>query len=495
MPDRGMTADEAGHGEPAHREPHPEAVSWLIVGGGIHGTYLSRYLTGRIGVPPGEVRVLDPYPEPLHRWKHCTANTGMEMLRSPAPHHLDMYSLSLKRFAAELERTGRTAERDTGHAPAGSVPYLNPPYDRPSLELFNLHADRVIREHGLDTLRILGRARRLGRENGLYRLEYEIPEDVGRGARGAGSPVLYAEHVILAIGMAEEPYVPGWAAGFEFPEVFHIFDARFSLRALCAGLSQASSRIGKTDRQENAGLPGGTENTDRSVAEKLPGRIVVVGAGSSGAQCAAAIAKTVRTCGAGTRVTLLTERPLSVHLFDSDREWQGKNRMSAFAAVADPAERRRIIAEARHKGSVTPETAREIERETDSGTLELLTARVTGMHRRASPGASGFRQVPERGSARLELETDHGNVSADLVILATGFTRRRPGGEWLDRAVRELGLPTAPDGFPVPDRHLQWAPGLFVTGALAELELGPVSRNISGVHRAAVRIASYLYRS
>jgi hypothetical protein len=36
---------------------------------------------------------------------------------------------------------------------------------------------------------------------------------------------------------------------------------------------------------------------------------------------------------------------------------------------------------------------------------------------------------------------------------------------------------------------LQWGPGLFVMGPLAELELGPTARNITGARAGAARIA------
>ncbi|MED3910201.1 hypothetical protein P4597_13550 [Peribacillus simplex] len=40
---------------------------------------------------------------------------------------------------------------------------------------------------------------------------------------------------------------------------------------------------------------------------------------------------------------------------------------------------------------------------------------------------------------------------------------------------------------------MQWSPGLYdVTGALAELEMGPISRNISGARQAAERIVNSL---
>jgi hypothetical protein len=44
-------------------------------------------------------------------------------------------------------------------------------------------------------------------------------------------------------------------------------------------------------------------------------------------------------------------------------------------------------------------------------------------------------------------------------------------------------------GFPAPTRSLEWAPGLYVTGALAELELGPTAPNIAGARSAGERLA------
>jgi len=44
-------------------------------------------------------------------------------------------------------------------------------------------------------------------------------------------------------------------------------------------------------------------------------------------------------------------------------------------------------------------------------------------------------------------------------------------------------------GYPIVDRDLRWGhPRIFVSGALAELELGPSARNIAGARLAAERI-------
>jgi len=42
-------------------------IDWLIIGGGIHGTYLGNLLTGQLGVRRDDVRVLDPNHAPNWR--------------------------------------------------------------------------------------------------------------------------------------------------------------------------------------------------------------------------------------------------------------------------------------------------------------------------------------------------------------------------------------------------------------------------------------------
>ncbi len=79
---------------------------------------------------------------------------------------------------------------------------------------------------------------------------------------------------------------------------------------------------------------------------------------------------------------------------------------------------------------------------------------------------------------------------AEQVVLATGFEPTRPGGAWLDEAIAVNDLPVAACGFPIVDKTLCWTPGLYVSGALAELEIGPIAANIAGARQAARRLAS-----
>ena len=66
----------------------------------------------------------------------------------------------------------------------------------------------------------------------------------------------------------------------------------------------------------------------------------------------------------------------------------------------------------------------------------------------------------------------------------------RPGGAFVDSLITSGSLPCAACGYPVVDSALRWHRRVYVTGPLAELELGPVARNIAGARRAGDRLVT-----
>jgi hypothetical protein len=149
-------------------------LDWLIIGGGIHGTYLSHVLTKQGRIARDRLRVLDPHVTPLARWNECTENVGMTFLRSSFVHHLATDPQDLKTFARER----RGIEKK---------PFLGR-YLRPSLRLFREHTQRVINENQLEALRIRGNAL------ALVALTNAIRVETSNGA-------LEAKNVLLALGM------------------------------------------------------------------------------------------------------------------------------------------------------------------------------------------------------------------------------------------------------------------------------------------------------
>lgn len=382
-------------------------LNWLIIGGGIHGTYLAHALVHGRGVPAHTVRILDPHPHLLHGWCHQTVNAGMAYLRSPSVHHIGLDPTDLRRFSAAPQ--GRRIAR------------FALPFRRPSLSLFNAHAHHVIHTHGLHTMHLQARATKLTWDKTGMRVETT-----------AGS--LSAHRVLLAIGQGEQRVWPDWACALKHTcRIHHLFDPGF-------------------------------QRTDL-----VPWRhAVVIGGGLSAAQTALALAR--QQPGS---VSLISRHAPRVHDFDADPGWMGPKYLSGFYREPDYAKRRLHIRQARHKGSMTPHEAVELRLFRKRGMLVHCIADVT----RAVSG----------NSMRLFLDTGD-CIDTDLILLATGFQIQRPGGAWLDDFALEHDLPCAPCGYPIVDRRLCWRDRLFVTGSLAELELGPPARNILGARHAAERL-------
>ena len=311
------------------------------------------------------------------------------------------------------------------------------PYSRPSLEVFDRHSDEVIARFGLEALHVRGRATSLAITEDSVRVGVRAAPDAEK------PPEIEARQVILALGAPREPAWPSWARDLTEkagesgtpPPIDHIFDPGFQLD------------------------------------EEFEGEeIAVVGAGISGVQVA------VRLARAGRRVVLLSRHALRIHQFDSDPGWQGPKYMSGFSRLEDPNERRRRIREARHRGSIPSDVHSALRCALADGSVEHLE----------EVEIDGAMAV----GGRIALEVGGREITVDRALLATGFPGDRPGGAWLDRAIEAHALPCAECGYPIVDRGLRWHPRVLVTGALAELEIGPVSRNLSGAMRAGERIAA-----
>ena len=402
-------------------------LDWLVVGGGPHGVHIALRLVGEAGVRADAIRILDDEGELLARWQRTTRNTGMRFLRSPGVHHIGLPADGLDHFASG---SGRSVE----------TPFTRP-YSRPALELFDLHCAALIKRYGLQSLHIRGRATRLEIGNGGLRVGFE---SLGSGGGERHEKTIEARHVVLAIGSPREPVWPEWAA-----------------RAVNSWAE--ANEVGSNERIRHVFDP-----TFELLDDPNDKVIVVVGAGISGAQVALRLARW------GRRVILLSRHALRVEQFDSDPGWLGPMNMGGFSRLCDPNERRERILAARHRGSMPPEVHEALRRAIEESLIDLVDeAGVTS--------ARVFGHEVWLSVSGLELR-------ADRVLLATGFPGCRPGKGWLDETIEALGLPCAGCGYPIVDNALRWHPRLFVMGALAELELGPVSRNLSGARRASDRI-------
>lgn len=192
------------------------------------------------------------------------------------------------------------------------------------------------------------------------------------------------------------------------------------------------------------------------------GDVAVIGGGITAAQAALAFA------GAGRTATLVCRHPLRRAEFDSEPCYAGPLCMRPFAATGDLRRRRWLIREARRPGSLPPDLNARLAAAVAQGQVRLVQGEADGLT------DSGLRL------------TDGRRLRTDTVRLATGFADTAPGLDWLGPTIERERLPLAPCGFPAPDGNLQWGPGLFVSGRLAELELGPMAGNIRGARAAGV---------
>jgi pyruvate/2-oxoglutarate dehydrogenase complex dihydrolipoamide dehydrogenase (E3) component len=387
-------------------------LEWLIVGGGVHGTLVSRALVEEGATPLDRVRVLDPHPAPLACFRQCAAATGLDFLRSSVVHHLDADPMSLRRFAVRERR----------------VDELHGIYQRPSIGLFVRHVEAVMDRLDLHAARVRGEALGIERD-GSSALRVDTT---------AGQ--LTARRVVLAMGSADQPLWPPWAQALRAAgaPVRHVFEPGFRLEDALAW-----------------------------------GETVVLGGGLSAVQLALWLAR--RRPGA---VTLVARHSARIQEFDSDARWMGPRGAREFERIGSRDDRRNLIGRERRSGSVPGQFAREVERQGRLGNLISVRDEV-----RTSQPAS------PAGGIELELRSGR-KLRADGLVLATGFHPRRPGGAWLDRTIDRLGLEYAACGYPVVDASLRWGPGLYVTGPLAELEIGPVARNILGARLAGERLAA-----
>ncbi|MGF2614816.1 lysine N(6)-hydroxylase/L-ornithine N(5)-oxygenase family protein [Rossellomorea vietnamensis] len=381
--------------------------NWIIIGGGIHGCTIAAFLLKSGRASAGDILIIDPNDKPLSNWKRNTERIGMEYLRSPAVHHIDLNPFSLKKAAS----------------PQDSRAFYGY-YKRPLLSFFNEHSDEVLKQTGLDEAWMQGRVMDVTRESESWRVFTE-EGDMAEG-----------RNIVIAISLNDQPVIPQWAAELQHPNsrfIHHIF---------------------------SPSLPD---------FEKLKPPIAVIGGGITAAHTCIKLSRLFPG-----KVTLLKRHPFRVHNFDSNPGWLGPKYMEGFLKLDDYQKRREAIQRARHQGSITSELNAKLSRLTRVGALKVVDGEVTSADMETSAVI-----LKLKGGSQVEFRS---------VLLATGFQPAMPEQEWLKKLILQHNLQCAHCGYPIVKPTLEWCPHLYVSGPLAELEIGPVSRNISGARKAAERI-------
>lgn len=381
---------------------------WIIIGGGIHGCTIATFLikSGKANI--NNFLIIDPNKEPLSKWKRNTDVIGMEYLRSPSVHHMDLNPFSLQKYGKYF----------------GSGKFYGA-YKRPSRELFNEHCTSVLNEIEINKAWYTGKVNSVTKHKEYWNVQTSKNDSfLGR-------------NIVIAIGKSEQHIIPEWAENLnkDMPNrVYHVFDEK---------------------------LPE---------LQLLAPTITVIGGGITAAHITIKLTDLFPG-----KITLLKRHDFRIHPFDSDPGWLGPKNLQFFLKNKDYHERRKMIQQARYKGSIPHELHRTLLKMEKERKLTILSDEVIS----ASSNTDAI---------LLNLKQNHQQMKTNSIILATGFQAAPPNQQWLKKLIVEQNLPCAMCGYPIVNKSLEWCPHLYVSGPLAELEVGPVSRNISGARKAAERI-------
>ncbi|KAJ3134269.1 hypothetical protein HDU90_005135 [Geranomyces variabilis] len=298
--------------------------------------------------------------------------------------------------------------------------------------------------------------------------------------------VITSRNVVLATGSnSAERRMPEWV------QALHVAQELYPPHVLvhCYDLALAPDRYLKPLRRRSPGL---------SDAEGvLNGRkIVIVGGGLTSIH----LSRVALDFGS-RNVTLLSRSNLSIQPFDIDVEWVGPRRakrMAAFWSDRDPSSRANRVRSARFPpgapgecgtgASITSEGLALLQVALEDGSMKIL-------ERTQIVNAKWIAMSDEATDKEWLLQLSNSQrLGCDAVWLATGASPNAETDPLLQDVCHQHPIEMV-NGLPSLRPDLSWSrkcPGLFVTGPLAALEVGPGAPNLMGGRLAAGRIAPSL---
>lgn len=176
-----------------HRPNSSDPV--VVIGGGVHGTYVARELL-ESGLPRGQLVILDSNGRLLESFRRKARGCGMETLRSNYVQHVGPSPFGLELFARARNREDELVATHNSQC-------------RPTLSLFLDYADSVIQQFELDTLLTEATVTGIERADGL-RIK-TIDESIR------------ARRAIIAVGHAGRYCRPEWSRSTDRLE--HVWDS------------------------------------------------------------------------------------------------------------------------------------------------------------------------------------------------------------------------------------------------------------------------------
>jgi cation diffusion facilitator CzcD-associated flavoprotein CzcO len=391
----------------------------------------------------------------MARWDRQFATLELEHLRSHTAMHPDPVSpmalpAFIRRHKLEHCRVPITHIKRTRE--------FHGPFHLPSTELFRRFCKGVVERYRMDRLVVKDSV------SSIVPLCRQRPDDGTRETTGfrvemKSGAVRFARRVVVSVGHTNQMSVPDWCSDF------------------MAG--PASSRVLPV-RHSWELSPADTEAARGK-------RVLIVGGGLTAAHLIVAATRK------GCSVVWITRGPLRVRQFDLEVEWMGRKRLGRLGPWMrneDAGERLAIARQVRTGGSITPELHKVLNQlpRPKPGTRapSLLPLHETDVW------AVEWEEAAKEWVVDCSSE-DHPQLRVDLIWLATG-SRLDAAAEPLFREVlKEFPIPLV-SGLPDVTPSLKWHPhcDLYVTGAYAQLRLGPDAVNLGGARRAACRLREEL---
>jgi hypothetical protein len=222
-------------------------------------------------------------------------------------------------------------------------------------------------------------------------------------------------------------------------------------------------------------------------------RVIVVGGGLTAAQLARAAIRE-----GASHVTLLSRAPVVVKQFDIDPEWVSwrtrAGKLNSLWSHASAEARAALVAEARGGGSMPREAVDEL--------LHLVAERRADWHQGVQAVSACWWADRRTWSVRVSASGHKGTgtpgpLEAHMVWLATGAEATVSTHPLLGDLHARHPIAITATGLPKLLPSLRWSAAVpvYVTGAMASLQVGPDAANLVGAQTAACRIAACLRRS
>lgn len=168
-------------------------------------------------------------------------------------------------------------------------------------------------------------------------------------------------------------------------------------------------------------------------------------------------------------VTLVTNRPLDVSQFDADRSFMGPKGLRAFHQLEDSwVAKRQFLKQERKPGTSPNDLVLKVKRLIQRGHIQHVIGEIV------------------RDGDKLMVNAIP--LPSEEVVCCTGIRPLDVRETFLRPLLEQLDLPLTPCGTPVLDESLAWTDNFYMTGAYADLIIGPFARAIYGGQEAARRI-------